>query len=647
MDYRREIDGLRALAVVPVILFHAGFEAFGGGFVGVDVFFVISGYLITSIILSELEQEKFSIVNFYERRARRILPALFLVMFFCVPFAWMWFLPGDMKDFSQSLAAVSAFSSNILFWRESGYFDAAAEFKPLLHTWSLAVEEQYYVFFPILLLCAWQFGRRWVLILLVAVCVASFVFAQWASVAKPSAAFYLLPARGWELLIGAFAAFYLSRPTRVEFGRSVSEIGGWLGVGLLLYSVFAYSKSTPFPGIYALVPTVGAVFIILFATYQTSVGKLVGNKAFVGIGLISYSAYLWHQPLFAFSRYKGLTESHKLEFIGLSILSLLLAFLSWKYVEAPFRNKRLIGRINVFLFGLFGTVFFISIGLFGHLKSGDIGRLNDEQMKFLSHFENELPSWNYFTKNGISEKYRDDCNFYDIPMYRSGRATNVPRTSISVNCFTSNKVNGKQVFIWGDSHAQQLNYGLSKAFGDEVDVLQVASSGCSAMLGATQRKDDLCEYSNWFAFNAIKRLKPKFVIVGQNLGHNSKAMEEISSALLGVGVGKVIFTGPSPHWVPNLPAVVAAQLPNAPKRTLIGVDKSVLDLDKSLKINFSKKSNVSYISLIDYFCNDEGCLVYSGDDVVLGITSWDYGHLTPIASFDFSRDVLAPYLLSQ
>lgn len=147
MNYRREIDGLRALAVVPVILFHAGFETFSGGFVGVDVFFVISGYLITTIILAELEQEKFSIVNFYERRARRILPALFLVMLVCIPFAWFWLLPSDMKDFSQSLVAVSVFASNILFWQESGYFDTAAELKPLLHTWSLAVEEQYYVLF--------------------------------------------------------------------------------------------------------------------------------------------------------------------------------------------------------------------------------------------------------------------------------------------------------------------------------------------------------------------------------------------------------------------------------------------------------------------------------------------------------------------
>ena len=176
MDYRREIDGLRALAVLPVILFHAGFEMFSGGFVGVDVFFVISGYLITTIILSELEQGRFSIVNFYERRARRILPALFLVMLVCIPFAWFLFLPGDMKDFSQSLVAVSVFASNILFWHESGYFDTAAELKPLLHTWSLAVEEQYYLLFPLFLMLFWRLGKRWILVLLAIVGVAIFLW---------------------------------------------------------------------------------------------------------------------------------------------------------------------------------------------------------------------------------------------------------------------------------------------------------------------------------------------------------------------------------------------------------------------------------------------------------------------------------------
>jgi peptidoglycan/LPS O-acetylase OafA/YrhL len=216
MKYRAEIDGLRALAVLPVILFHAGFELFSGGFVGVDVFFVISGYLITTIIISEMAEGKFSIVNFYERRARRILPALFFVMLMCLPFAWMWLTPNDLKDFGQSLVAVSTFSSNILFWRESGYFDTAAELKPLLHTWSLAVEEQYYILFPIFLMFTWRLGLKWILILLSMVFLVSLGIAQWGAYNSPSAAFFLLPARGWELLVGVFVAFYLKYNTHLK-----------------------------------------------------------------------------------------------------------------------------------------------------------------------------------------------------------------------------------------------------------------------------------------------------------------------------------------------------------------------------------------------------------------------------------------------
>ena len=214
MKYRAEIDGLRALAVLPVILFHAGFEWFSGGFVGVDVFFVISGYLITTIIISEMAEGKFSIINFYERRARRILPALFFVMLACLPFAWLWLAPSDLRDFGQSLVAVSTFSSNILFWWESGYFDTAAELKPLLHTWSLAVEEQFYILFPLFLMLTWRLGIKTILILLSIVFLISLGVAVWGTqyATHPkiiSGAFFLLPTRGWELLIGVFAAFYI------------------------------------------------------------------------------------------------------------------------------------------------------------------------------------------------------------------------------------------------------------------------------------------------------------------------------------------------------------------------------------------------------------------------------------------------------
>ena len=363
MEYRREIDGLRALAVLPVIFFHAGFETFSGGFVGVDVFFVISGYLITTIILAELEQGKFSIVNFYERRARRILPALFLVMLVCIPFAWVLLSPADLKSFSESLVAVALFFSNIFFWTDGGYFETAAELKPLLHTWSLAVEEQFYVLFPIFLMLFWKLGKRWLLGLLGLLFAASLALAHWGAYAQPTAAFFLLPTRGWELLIGAFAAFYLSQPNRLDFGKRLSEFVGWLGVALIFYAVFTYSRATPMPGFYALVPTVGTVLIILFATQQNAVGKFIGNKAFVGLGLISYSAYLWHQPVFAFARHWS-KELDQFFILFLVAFVLAISYFSWRFIERPFRAKGSFDRKFVFLCSLGCALIFIGIGYF-------------------------------------------------------------------------------------------------------------------------------------------------------------------------------------------------------------------------------------------------------------------------------------------
>jgi len=378
MEYRREIDGLRAFPVLPVILFHAGFPAFSGGFVGVDVFFVISGYLITSIILTEMQAGTFTIIGFYERRVRRILPALFFVMFACLPFAWLWMLPDDIKDFSKSLVAVSVFASNILFWRQSGYFETAVEVKPLLHTWSLAVEEQYYLLFPIFLLLTWRFGKRWIVGILIAVAIISLALAQWGSSNRPAATFFLLPTRGWELLIGVLIAFYLfgkrAEIKEAENNRP-NEAVSLIGLLLITYAVFAFNKSTPFPSIYAVIPTIGTALVILFAHPQTLVGNLLGSKGLVNIGLISYSAYLWHQPLFAFARHRSDGEQSATLLLVLSCIALVLAYVSCKYIEKPFRNRGHINRRTLFVLSLIASASLIAVGAYGYYKDGFIDRL--------------------------------------------------------------------------------------------------------------------------------------------------------------------------------------------------------------------------------------------------------------------------------
>jgi peptidoglycan/LPS O-acetylase OafA/YrhL len=243
MKYRREIDGLRALAVLPVILFHADFNLFSGGYIGVDVFFVISGYLITKIILAELKQGNFSIISFYERRARRILPALFFVMAISIPFAWILLSPFDLNSFSKSLIAVPLFVSNFFFWRDGGYFQTASELKPLLHTWSLAVEEQYYLFFPIFLIFLWKLGKRWALLSIYLVAIVSLLIAQLGSIYKPIPNFLLLPNRAWELAIGALVVFYISNKKLTALPSSIKQILSLFGILLITISIFVNTQA--------------------------------------------------------------------------------------------------------------------------------------------------------------------------------------------------------------------------------------------------------------------------------------------------------------------------------------------------------------------------------------------------------------------
>ncbi len=367
MDYRREIDGLRAVAVVPVVFFHAGFASFSGGFVGVDVFFVISGYLITSILVEELDHERFSIVGFYERRARRILPALVFVMLCCIPFAWCWMPPDIFLEFGHSLAAVSLFVSNVLFWQEIGYFAAAAEQKPLLHTWSLAVEEQYYLFYPLLLAAVWRWKRTWLVGVLVVGATGSLILAEVGTRYRPDAAFYLIPFRAWELLVGSLIAIWHS--SRLT-GKRGSELGALAGAIALILAIVVYDRQTPFPGLYALLPVLGTALVIHCATAATAVGRVLGLPLFVGIGLISYSVYLWHQPLYAFARIRSLGTPSDLLLASLAALSILLGWLSWRYVEKPFRHRTGFSRRAIFSMSGFAILGAVGLSLFIHFDNG-------------------------------------------------------------------------------------------------------------------------------------------------------------------------------------------------------------------------------------------------------------------------------------
>lgn len=373
--YRPAIDGLRAIAVVPVILFHAGIPGFSGGFVGVDIFFVISGYLITSIIANDLAQNRFSLRNFYERRARRILPALLVVMLASIPLAWISMAPSERQDFAESLLAVMTFSSNILFWLESGYFEGATELKPLLHTWSLGIEEQFYVFFPILILAIWRLGLSRILLICGAILIISLTISQYLLIqGHQDAAFYLLPSRFWELLAGSLLALFerrqlaLSTPQTIQpkLNKYIHAGLASLGLVMVFYSILSFSDKTVFPGLSAVLPVLGTVLILYGTRTQHFVTLMLANRVFVGIGLVSYSAYLWHQPLFAFTRLYTFDTAHLDVYKGLTLLSFILAYLTWKFIENPFRNKTRVSikaLINVIAIALIGIAAFAISGI--------------------------------------------------------------------------------------------------------------------------------------------------------------------------------------------------------------------------------------------------------------------------------------------
>jgi len=497
MRYRAEIDGLRTLAVLPVILFHAGFSLFSGGFVGVDVFFVISGYLITTIILNELDKGSFSILDFYERRARRILPALFAVLLVCIPFAWAWLLPADMHGFSQSLGAVTLFVSNILFWRTSGYFETAAEFKPLLHTWSLAVEEQYYVLFPVFLMLAWRFGRRAIVVMLALVALASLALAQYGVLIKPAATFYLLPTRGWELLIGAFAAFHGTARNKAALPAWLAQAGGLLGLALLAFAIFGFDRETPFPSLYALVPTLGAVLIIVCADAGTLAGKLLGSRVFVGLGLISYSTYLWHQPLFAFARHLSIDEPDKAVFAALGLLSIGLAYLSWRFIETPFRNRQRFGRRQIFSYAAAGSAVFLVFALCGVVTKGFFGRHYDSAVLAIEATKGE---------NGKNAECWD----------RIARAR-----SLDPACQLGKPEAAKSFSLVGDSHAGALAAELGRAAGQAgMGGFDYTYNSCPPLLGGQAHEQDAVQMvcnrlrDDFFARLAQHRL-PNTVVVLQ------------------------------------------------------------------------------------------------------------------------------------
>lgn len=452
LAYRRDIDGLRAIAVLAVVLFHFGVPGLSGGFVGVDVFFVISGFLITSIILRERETGNFSFLNFWARRARRILPALLVMMFVSLVAGWFLMAPKDYSELGRSIHNQVIFISNLFFMRQDGYFETASDMKPMLHTWSLSVEEQFYIAFPLVLAVLSSRLKQWRAALFVLLLV-SFAASVWAVSVAPEKAFFLLPMRAWELLAGSMLAVMPARAQRIS--PTLAQLVSAASLGLILVAVLGYDANTAFPGAAALLPVMGVVGLIWANGQQrTLIGQLLGSRLLVGIGLISYSWYLWHWPVLVFGKYASIFGLTQWEVAALFVLSLLLGYVSWRFVEGPFRERRLLaGNRAVLAAGFVGLA---GLGLIGKglvWSDGFTWRLSPQALQFADAYT-WAPDLMSCLSDDKKNNHRELCHFG-------------PQTGAS------------RALVWGDSHAAALVPALEEAAGKfGLSITQAGYSGC-------------------------------------------------------------------------------------------------------------------------------------------------------------------------
>ena len=465
--YRPEIDGLRALAVLPVIFFHAGFQLFEGGFVGVDVFFVISGYLITSIILRERESGSFTLAGFYERRARRLLPALFVVLFCCIPFAFLILTPPFFKEFfGLGLVGAATFSSNFLFLiQRDGYFVAAnSELNPLIHTWSLAVEEQFYLFYPLLLLFMLRFSRTSLLVVFSFFILFIFLFA--VAHGDTHLTFYASGARFWELYIGVILAIILNERggPLVPENKVIQESTPILGLIMVVAPIFfikSFETSPHIPiALVVLAPVLGTALIIMFSDRGTFIGRLLSIKPLVGLGLISYSAYLWHQPLLAFYKNLSIGRTDNSVLLLLCLASLILAFASWRFVERPFRDRSRLSRSRVFILSALGCAFFLVIGISVSMNRSKLQIENPNIAESsIAVYQNEIDL------TLISHQLSYECSDEAVLGEHDYGWDDLEDQRL---CFQSKPEDQADIAIMGDSHALHLFPGLAEGLDQNV-----------------------------------------------------------------------------------------------------------------------------------------------------------------------------------
>lgn len=621
-SYRPDIDGLRALAVLPIVGFHLGYQRVSGGYVGVDIFFVISGYLIGGILLSEIRNESYSLARFYVRRFRRIVPALVVTLLLTTLAMWFVAYPRPLIDYGRSLIAATLSVSNLFFWQTAGYFDTAADTKPLLHTWSLAVEEQFYLLFPLILLLIARLGLDWMRRVILALTLGSFVLCVIGTYANPTAAFYLLPTRFWELLLGVVAVETKVRALHSARWREALCVAG---AGLVGASIFFYTPSTRFPGMAALMPCAGTAMLLVAGAHGTSfTSRLLSLRPLVFFGLISYSLYLWHWPIIVLLKeWFALAElSHPLRLAAMGA-SVAMAWLSWRVVERPLRSSRISGETIIW-----GTtasaVLLIGIGAWLIQAKGVPDRFNAEIAAIAAVLDN--PATNEFRSGSCFITSSHSFSQFD-------RASCLKRNPARPN-----------VLLMGDSHAAHLWSGLSRSFPG-VQLQQATASGCRPVLIAAPAEATRCRAMMHFIFrDYLRDGGVKHVILAGNwIPDDRPYLRETLKWLKGRGI-KVALVGPSVEYKVSLPKAVARSVRDddpgfVPKMLRPGLNS----LDGAFE-NLAESHGAIYYSPYRTLCHAGSCKSRGADGRPL---QYDRAHLTAAGSLLVAKRFPMADLLSQ
>lgn len=632
LPYRPDIDGLRAVAVLSVVAFHAT-KRISGGFVGVDVFFVISGYLISSIIYTSLQNGTFSFADFYARRIKRIFPALILVLFTSWVLGWFLLEPTSYVLLGKHIVASAAFASNILLWTESGYFDSAASFKPLLHLWSLGIEEQFYLLLPVLLFLLWKREKNighWIAILLG----LSFAINVTSISQSPVANFYLPFSRFWELLTGVALAYVsLNHRTRLETFQltnifclfetqiRVRDLMAFTGLVLILAGILVVSEASEFPGWWALLPVLGAALMIAAGPGAMINRSVMSSKVMTSIGLISYPLYLWHWPLLTFGRLTSFGIEHpKLTTISMILLAFVLSTMTYHLVEKRVRYqvipviRNIVQVLSIFL-GLM-----VVIGASTIFNKGWSNRYPESVHQFLDYeYDYEADFRNHLCLLSGSEK--------DFDKECEGTITDAAAPLI---------------LVWGDSHGAMLFQSLRQVGGlMNISVAQYTSSSCPPILNFEKANRPLCKSINDAIFKKIEDLTPDIIVLAhdwpQSVGEGSlNKLPATVARLRALGVQRIVLVGPVPHWIGSLPSNIARVMRGeyhslVPDRQTKLLDTSIPILNETMR-QTAESLSLEYVNSYRNFCNSSGCLVTVEVAGKRDLTSFDHAHLTKAAS---------------